>query len=55
MMDEALSTITEALTGGIGGLQTNLLKIIGVLIAVGVISIGALWLWRKAKQWMSST
>lgn len=54
-MDKALQTITSNITGGVGGLQSNLLTIIGVLIALGVISVGALWLWRKAKQWMSAT
>lgn len=54
-LDSALSSIVSNITSGIGSLQSNLLTIIGALIALGVISVGARWLWRKAKQWMSTT
>lgn len=53
-MESALNTIVSAITGGVGSLQSSLLTIIGVMIALGVISVGAKWLWRKAKQWMSA-
>lgn len=54
-MEETLSSIVSTITGAMSGpLTTGVVAVIGGAIALGVVSVGAKWLWRKAKQWVSA-
>lgn len=50
---EELSTITTAMTGVFGSVKTAGLTIVTGAIGLGVIFIGAKWLWGKTRQWLA--
>lgn len=50
-----LNSIIEGIKIFIETVIKNLLIIISVCIALGIIGRGALWLWHKAKNWLANT
>lgn len=48
-----LTTITASMTGVFDSVKTAGLTIVEGAIALGIIFIGAKWLWGKTKQWLA--
>lgn len=53
-MDTELSTLVTSMTGIFTNAKSGGLIIVGGAIAIGIIFIGAKWLWGKTKQWLKS-
>jgi len=48
-----LSTITSSMTGVFDAVKTSGITIVTGAIGLGVIFIGAKWLWGKTRQWLA--
>lgn len=53
--DTVISSIIEGIKTFLGFLVKYLVIIIGSAVALGVIVKGSMWLWRKAKNWVSNS
>lgn len=52
-MTDDLTTLTSSMTGIFDSVKTGGLTIVGGAIAIGIIFIGAKWLWGKTRQWLA--
>lgn len=48
-----LTTIVESMTGIFDQVKTSGITIVTGAIGIGVIFIGAKWLWGKTRQWLA--
>ena len=51
--DDDLTTITNHMTGVFDSVKTAGIAIVTTAISMGVIFIGAKWLWGKTRQWLA--
>lgn len=52
-MNSDLSTIVTAMSGIFDTVKTSGITIVTSAIGLGVIFIGAKWLWGKTRQWLA--
>lgn len=48
-----LSTLTTLMTGLFSDVKTAGITIVTAAIGIGVVFIGAKWLWGKTRQWLA--